>query len=164
MENREVLINNEEFKERNYAHAYASFGTRAIAFIIDMMVVGGLNKIITGIIGLDPELSFYGFAMTDILSWAITLGYFTLASLITKGQSLGKMITGIRVVSLTSDKLDLGQILIREIAGRFIQNTIMLVYLLSIFTPKKQGLIDFFVDTAVVKEDAFRDLYGVDFR
>ena len=113
---------------------------------------------------LTPELSFYGFAMTDILSWAVTLGYFTLASLITKGQSLGKMITGIRVVSLTSDKLDLGQILIREIAGRFIQNTIMLVYLLPICTPKKQGLIDFFVDTAVVKEDAFRDLYGVDFR
>ena len=164
MENREILTNSQEFKERNYAHAYAPFGTRAIAFIIDMAIVSALNKIISGLIGFDPNLSFYGIAMTDILSWAITLGYFTLASLITKGQSLGKIITGIRVVSLTSDKLDLGQILIREIAGRFIQNTIILVYLLPIFTPKKQGLIDFFVDTAVVKEDAFIDLYGVDFR
>ena len=164
MENREILTNSQEFKERNYAHAYAPFGTRAIAFIIDMAIVSALNKIISGLIGFDPNLSFYGIAMTDILSWAITLGYFTLASLITKGQSLGKIITGIRVVSLTSDKLDLGQILIREIAGRFIQNTIILVYLLPIFTPKKQGLIDFFVDTAVVKEDAFIDLHGVDFR
>ena len=102
--------------------------------------------------------------MTDILSWLVTLGYFTIASLVSKGQSLGKIIVGIRVVSLSSDKLDLVQILIREIAGRFIQNTLMLIYILPIFTPKNQGLIDFFVDTAVVKEDAFRDLYGIDFR
>ena len=164
MENREVIVNSQDFKERNYTHAYASFGIRAIAFIIDMIVVGAIKKIITGLIGIDPNISFYGFAMTDILSWAITLGYFTLASLITKGQSIGKIITGIRVVSLTSDKLDLGQILIREIAGRFIQNTLIIIYLLPIFTPKNQGLIDFFVDTAVVKEDAFIDLYEVDFR
>ena len=54
MENKEVLIDRQEFKERNYAHAYASFGTRAIAFIIDMVIVGALNKIIIGILGLNP--------------------------------------------------------------------------------------------------------------
>ena len=164
MENREAIQEKKVFKERDYAHAYASFGQRALAFIIDMLVVGALTNIIRGILNLDPSLSFYGFAMTDILGWVVTLGYFTIASLVSKGQSLGKIIVGIRVVSLSSDKLDLGQILIREIAGRFIQNTLMLIYILPIFTPKNQGLIDFFVDTAVVKEDAFRDLYGIDFR
>ena len=154
MENREAIQEKKVFKERDYAHAYASFGQRALAFIIDMLVVGALTNIIRGILNLDPNLSFYGFAMTDILSWVVTLGYFT----------IGKIIVGIRVVSLSSDKLDLGQILIREIAGRFIQNTLMLIYILPIFTPKNQGLIDFFVDTVVVKEDAFRDLYGIDFR
>ena len=102
--------------------------------------------------------------MAEILRWIVTILYFVIISLVTKGQTLGKMIVGIRVVSLTSDKLDIGQILIREIAGRLIQNTIMILYLLPIFTPKNQSLIDFFVDTAVVKDDAFIDLYGVDFR
>lgn len=162
MENKEVL--NNKFIERDYAHAYASFGLRAFAFIVDMLVIGAIYKILINVLGIDLDYEIYGIEMAEILRWIVTILYFVIISLVTKGQSLGKMIVGIRVVSLTSDKLDLGQILIREIAGRFIQNTIMILYLLPIFTPKNQSLIDFFVDTAVVKDDAFIDLYGVDFR
>lgn len=162
MENKEVL--NNKFLERDYAHAYASFGLRAFAFIVDMLVIGAINKILINVLGIDLDYEIYGIEMAEILRWIVTILYFVIISLVTKGQSLGKMIVGIRVVSLTSDKLDLGQILIREIAGRLIQNTIMILYLLPIFTPKNQSLIDFFVDTAVVKDDAFIDLYGVDFR
>ena len=162
MENKEVL--NNKFLERDYAHAYASFGLRAFAFIVDMLVIGAINKILINVLGIDLDYEIYGIEMAEILRWIVTILYFVIISLVTKGQSLGKMIVGIRVVSLTSDKLDLGRILIREIAGRFIQNTIMILYLLPIFTPKNQSLIDFFVDTAVVKDDAFIDLYGVDFR
>lgn len=163
MENKEVL-NNNKFLERDYAHAYASFGLRAFAFIVDMLVIGAIYKILINVLGIDLDYEIYGIEMAEILRWIVTILYFVIISFVTKGQSLGKMIVGIRVVSLTSDKLDLGQILIREIAGRFIQNTIMILYLLPIFTPKNQSLIDFFVDTAVVKDDAFIDLYGVDFR
>lgn len=163
MENKEVL-NNNKFLERDYAHAYASFGLRAFAFIVDMLVIGAIYKILINVLGIDLDYEIYGIEMAEILRWIVTILYFVIISLVTKGQTLGKMIVGIRVVSLTSDKLDLGQILIREIAGRLIQNTIMILYLLPIFTPKNQSLIDFFVDTAVVKDDAFIDLYGVDFR
>ena len=162
MENKEVL--NNKFLERDYAHAYASFGLRAFAFIVDMLVIGAINKILINVLGIDLDYEIYGIEMAEILRWIVTILYFVIISLVTKGQTLGKMIVGIRVVSLTSDKLDIGQILIREIAGRLIQNTIMILYLLPIFTPKNQSLIDFFVDTAVVKDDAFIDLYGVDFR
>ena len=163
MENKEVL-NNNKFLERDYAHAYASFGLRAFAFIVDMLVIGAINKILIIVLGIDLDYEIYGIEMAEILRWIVTILYFVIISLVTKGQTLGKMIAGIRVVSLTSDKLDLGQFLIRETAGRIIQNTIMILYLLPIFTPKNQSLIDFFVDTAVVKDDAFIDLYGVDFR
>lgn len=162
MENKEVL--NNKFLERDYAHAYASFGLRAFAFIVDMLVIGAINKILINVLGIDLDYEIYGIEMAEILRWIVTILYFVIISLVTKGQTLGKMIAGIRVVSLTSDKLDLGQILVREIAGRIIQNTIMILYLLPIFTPKNQSLIDFFVDTAVVKDDAFIDLYGIDFR
>lgn len=162
MENKEVL--NNKFLERDYAHAYASFGLRAFAFIVDMLVIGAINKILINIVGTNLDYEIYGLKMAEIFRWIVTILYFVFISFVTKGQTLGKMIAGIRVVSLTSDKLDLGQILIRETAGRLIQNTIMILYLLPIFTPKNQSLIDFFVDTAVVKDDAFIDLYGVDFR
>lgn len=162
MENKEVL--NNKFLERDYAHAYASFGLRAFAFIVDMLVIGAINKILINIVGDNLDYEIYVLKMAEIFRWIVTILYFVIISLVTKGQTLGKMIAGLRVVSLTSDKLDLGQILIRETAGRIIQNTIMILYLLPIFTPKNQSLIDFFVDTAVVKDDAFIDLYGVDFR
>lgn len=166
MENREYIenINNtEEFVERDYKHAYASFGLRAFAFIIDMLVVGAINNIIRGFNLIDPDLMVYNISLIKIVASLVTLAYFTIASLITKGQSLGKIMTGLRVVSLSSEKLTVSQILIREICGRYIQNKLFLLYILPIFTPKNQGLIDFFVDTAVVKEEAIRDLYGKEF-
>lgn len=166
MENREYIENinqTGEFVERDYKHAYASFGLRAFAFIIDMLVVGAINNIIRGFNLIDPDLMVYNISLIKIVASLVTLAYFTIASLITKGQSLGKIMTGLRVVSLSSEKLTVSQILIREICGRYIQNKLFLLYILPIFTPKNQGLIDFFVDTAVVKEEAIRDLYGKEF-
>lgn len=160
MENRKQVINTKNFKERDYKHAYASYGIRVLAFIIDMAVVGAINTIIKNLGLIDPDLRFFNLAMTDIVKTLVTILYFTLLGLITRGQSLGKLITGIKVISLISDDLTASQIIIRETAGRFVQNKLFIIYLLPLFTPKNQGLIDFFVDTAVVKENALRDLYG----
>lgn len=159
MENRKQVINTKNFKERDYKHAYASYGIRVLAFIIDMAVVGAINTIIKNLGLIDPDLRFFNLAMTDIVKTLVTILYFTLLGLITRGQSLGKLITGIKVISLSSDDLTASQIIIRETAGRFVQNKLFIIYLLPLFTPKNQGLIDFFVDTAVVKENALRDLY-----
>ena len=142
MENREYIENINEnltFVEKDYKHAYASFGLRALAFIIDMLIAGAINNIIMGFGLVSQEQMFYNISVANIQASLVTLAYFTIASLITNGQSLGKMITGLRVVSL------------------------FILYILPIFTPKNQGLIDFFVDTAVVKEEAVRDLYGKEF-
>lgn len=166
MENREYVENlnsTEEFVERDYKHAYASFGLRAFAFIIDMIIASAIANIILAFKLVSPDLVVFNISVTEILRSLVTVLYFTIASLITKGQSIGKIIAGLRVVSLNSDKLSISQILIREICGRYIQNKVFLLYILPIFTPKNQGLIDFFVDTAVVKEEAIRDLYGNDF-
>ena len=163
MENRKQVINTKNFKERDYKHAYASYGIRVLAFIIDMAVVGAINTIIKNLGLIDPDLRFFNLAMTDIVKTLVTILYFTLLGLITRGQSLGKLITGIKVISLISDDLTASQIIIRETAGRFVQNKLFIIYLLPLFTPKNQGLIDFFVDTAVVKENALRDLYDKQF-
>ena len=166
MENRNYLDDidrREEYRERDYKHAYASFGLRSFAFIVDMIIVGAITNIIVGLKLVSPGASVYNVQISKILSGLVTVAYFTITSLITNGQSLGKIMTGLRVVSLSSDKLSLSQILIRETCGRYIQNKVFLLYILPIFTPKNQGLIDFFVDTAVVKDEAVRDLYGKEF-
>lgn len=63
------------------------------------------------------------------------------------------------MVSVGGGNLSTSQILIREIAGRYIQNKFIFLYALALVTPKKQSFIDLFTDTSVVKEDAFKALY-----
>lgn len=154
MENKKI------YKERDFAYAYSSFGIRFLAYIIDMIIVSALFTIIKFFIPLGEDVKFMGLGILASLNIIISLAYFTITSLITRGQSLGKIITGLRVVSLDGFDLSNSQILIREIAGRYVQNKLIFLYALALFTPKKQTLIDLFTDTAVVREDAYRDLYA----
>lgn len=148
------------FEERDFTYAYSSFGLRLLAYIIDMMVVSAFFAIIKFILPVDPEAEILGLGLMKALHTLIGLIYFTILSLITRGQSLGKIITGLRVVSVSGGDLSTSQILIREIAGRYIQNKFIFLYGLALVTPKKQSFIDLFTDTAVVKEQAYRDLYA----
>lgn len=147
------------FVERDFAYAYSSFGLRFLAYIIDMMVISAIFSIGKFIFPIDPEAKVLGLVLADVIYTIVSLAYFTILSLITRGQSLGKIITGLRVVSVGGGNLSTSQILIREIAGRYIQNKFIFLYALALVTPKKQSFIDLFTDTSVVKEDAFKALY-----
>ena len=71
-------------------------------------------------------------------------------------QTLGKMVFGLKVVSLVPEKrLTWDVVLFREVIGRYI-NSVYITYLIVGFTPKKQGIHDYFADTAVIHEKLFR--------
>ena len=140
------------FEERDFAYAYSSFGLRFLAYLIDMMVISAIFSIGKFIFPIDPEAKVLGLVLADVIYTIVSLAYFTILSLITRGQSLGKIITGLRVVSVGGGNLSTSQILIREIAGRYIQNKFIFLYALALVTPKKQSFIDLFTDTSVVKE------------
>lgn len=148
------------FREKDYRFAYAGFFLRLVAFLIDMLVVGGIFTILKVFLPLDMEANILNFSLGEVLSTGLTLAYFTLMTFFTNGRTLGKMILGLRVVSLTSDKLTFSQIIIREICGRFVLNKFKILYLITGLSPKKQGLFDLLLDTTVVKEEIFNHLYG----
>lgn len=82
----------------------------------------------------------------------IFYGYFVL---MTKyfGQTLGKMVFGLKVVSLKDSTLTWPVVLFREGIGRYISKTVFLLgYLLVAFLPKKQGAHDYYADTTVIHE------------
>lgn len=72
------------------------------------------------------------------------------------GQTVGKMILGLRVISLKEDKLTWGTLLFREWIGRFISTTILPLYWIVGFTALKQGVHDFVADTTVIHESSYR--------
>ncbi|MGX6993117.1 RDD family protein [Vagococcus penaei] len=133
---------------------YAGFWIRAYAFIIDLicisLVTGSTIGLVYHLAGLEKNSSII--TIYGILSLIIYLGYFTLLTKLNHGQTLGKMIFGIRVVSFDETELSWQTVLIRETACRFILKTgiLMVGYLVAAFTPKKQHVGDFLSNTSVV--------------
>jgi uncharacterized RDD family membrane protein YckC len=134
---------------------YAGFWMRFWAYLLDLIVVGSIERILVKPVFrvLDISLSeFNMFAPISITSAVIFYLYFVL---MTKyfNQTLGKMVFGLKVVDLNNLKLTWGTILFREWIGRFISGTIIVGYVITAFLPKKQGLHDLFSDTSVIHID-----------
>ncbi|HZG71564.1 MAG TPA: RDD family protein [Chondromyces sp.] len=153
LEEREHVMNSSNQREPIQVH-YAGFWMRFWAYLLDLLVISALTRLLVyplfrlaGIEIDDPGL----FSPAAIASALVFYLYFIL---MTKffGQTLGKMVFGLRVISLRDSRLSWGTILFRELVGRYISATIIILYLITAFMPKKQGLHDFFADTAVVHE------------
>lgn len=132
--------------------AYAGFFIRLVAFAIDMIVISAINRILQSVLNLNIELGL-SISLASIIYWLISLGYFTLMTYFNNGQTLGKMITNIRVVSLNGEKADLWQIVSRETFGRYVQNKFVVLYLIIGFAPMKQSLADILSDTVVIRDN-----------
>ena len=101
-----------------------------------------------------------GFKLT-LLSLMVYLLYFIILTKWTNGQTIGKMIFGIRVIELNEEKLSWKTVIVREGFGRYIQKTVMALYLLTIFTPYKQHFVDMLTDTSV-ETDRYLKLFRED--
>ncbi|MCX6678305.1 MAG: RDD family protein [Methanothrix sp.] len=130
---------------------YQGIGIRLVSLIIDNIIVG----IIIGVIG-----SMIGFGMTTqkmvpwwigLLYFVIYIGYFTLLEG-SKGQTIGKMVTKIKVVREDGKPIDMNQSLTRNLL-RVIDG--LFAYLIGAIliwrSDKKQRLGDNIAKTIVVK-------------
>ncbi|MCM3054201.1 RDD family protein [Caldibacillus thermoamylovorans] len=149
------LVNDNE--ESADLYAYAGFWMRFCAYLVDLIVIAGLRQLIVSpILGfLDQESADGIFSLPNILSAVVFYLYFVL---LTKyfGQTLGKMIFGIKVIPLKEKRLSWQTVLFREWIGRYISASIFILYALVAFLPKKQGLHDYFADTTVIHENYVR--------
>ncbi|WP_246438605.1 RDD family protein [Listeria portnoyi] len=132
---------------------YAGFWIRFMAYMIDLLVTTAISGILISPVFRLADWNMDGsfFAIYGALLTLVFLAYFIV---MTKfwGQTLGKMIFGIRVVSLKTEKLTWGTVLFREGALRFVTSVVWILYLVCAFTPKKQGIADLLESTAVVHE------------
>ena len=142
-------------------YVFAGFWIRLFAYLVDLLIVQALVGILIkpifalggiSMLGNNP-LTLFGF-----LQLLILVGYFILTTKYTNGQTLGKMIFGIRVVCFKEEKLSWQTILIREGVGRYIGKNVAVIYLVAAFQNKKQHPIDMLCDTSVVTENSVRAL------
>ncbi|MBM7701206.1 RDD family protein [Metabacillus iocasae] len=134
---------------------YAGFWMRFWAYVLDIIVIGSLNRLVIKPIFQVLDISREG----GILSpYAITTAivfylYFILMTKICS-QTLGKMVFGLKVVHIKGEQLSWPVIVFRELVGRYISKTLLFIgYLLVAFLPKNQGLHDYFAETTVIHEN-----------
>ncbi|WP_442893620.1 RDD family protein [Bacillus sp. 2205SS5-2] len=133
---------------------YAGFWMRFWAYLIDLIVVGSLNRIVVYPFFrlLDFPLIKEGMFSGIALVTAITFyAYFVLMTKYYQ-QTLGKMVLGLRVKALKEESITWGTVLFREIVGRYLSVTTWILYVVVAFTTKKQGIHDLLADTTVIQE------------
>ena len=133
---------------------FAGFWMRFWAYLLDLIVIGSIERIIINPIFQAVGLELHTVSMFAPISIATAITFYAYFVLMTKffGQTLGKMVFGLRVVKLKGEKLSWGTVIFREWIGRFISTTIWITYIIVAFLPKKQGLHDLFADTTVIHE------------
>jgi len=135
---------------------YAGFWLRFWAYLIDIIAIWSLDHLLIKPIFKALNLSQYDFTILSPITIGSAVVFYLYFLLMTKylGQTLGKMVLGLKVVSLKEESLSWGTVFFREVIGRFIVRTLMFgfTYILVGVLPKKQGLHDIFSDTSVIQE------------
>jgi uncharacterized RDD family membrane protein YckC len=159
--------------------AYAGFGQRLLAFIIDVIIVGIVYSVIaTPIIaamglGIASEVQsmdgmsedqaagaavgmigtiMAGLGMIIMVSFIIQILYYSLMESSKLQASVGKLALGIKVVDMNGNRISFTKAVLRSF-GKILSAMIMYIgYLMAAFTEKKQGLHDMIASTLVVKK------------
>lgn len=140
--------------ELNKEPDYAGFWIRFWAYLLDLAVIASLNGILVYPVFRLMELPLNETSMFAPISIATAIIFYAYFVLMTKffGQTLGKMVFGLKVTALNQAKLSWSTVLFREWIGRFISGTILVLYFVVGFLPKKQGIHDLFAETTVIHE------------
>lgn len=133
----------------------APFALRCGALCIDYILLIAI-PVITLLLGV----SFAGAAgsqagsVSNSTGWILGLllcltNFFILPSV--GGQTIGKMLTGIRIVKINGSSVSFGTILLRDLVGYALTaGTLGLGFLFSVFSSKGRALHDYIAGTVVV--------------
>ncbi|MFS0645551.1 RDD family protein [Siminovitchia sp. 179-K 8D1 HS] len=133
---------------------YGGFWMRFWAYLLDLLVIAGINGILIKPVFRLFDLSLEASGIFTPINMATAAVFYLYFVVMTKyfGQTLGKMVFGLKVVPLNGNSLSWGTVIFREWIGRYISATFQILYIIAAFTPKKQALHDLFADTTVIHE------------
>lgn len=153
-------INSQHSEGFNQSASYrlAGFWIRFWAFLIDLAVIAMSGKILLIVIwpaGLENNIvqSFITINAFFVGAWGAA--YLIIMTAVW-GQTVGKMLMGIRVMQTDGNKVSWQTAVIRELVGRPLAQLFgsNLGYLICPFHPNKQAVHDLISDTYVVYETA----------
>lgn len=141
-------------EEDNHIH-YAGFWMRFWAYLVDVIVIFSLNGILLSPLKFmnNGEMIQFGYWTVNGLLAALVFYIYFLFMTKFLGQTIGKMIFGLKVINEKNESLKWTDLFFREVIGRFIYNVFFLMkllYLVVAFTDEKQGIHDMIGATRVI--------------
>lgn len=144
---------------------YAGFWIRFCSFIVDLWCISAIKNVTIGFVfklaGWEQGDSFL--SPYRLAGLAVYLAYFILLTKLNHGQTIGKMIFGLKVVCFSEEELSWQTVIIREGFCRFLLQWNFLTYigyLFAGFSENKQHLGDLFTDTSVVTLNTLKAYQG----
>lgn len=139
--------------------AYAGFWKRAIAYLIDVilltfvLVLLGFVFAVTGIVDFNDEGQMMRNGnLMDGVSILVSWGYFALMESSGKQATIGKMVLGIQVTDYENQRISLVRATVRFFSKYLSAILLMIGFIMIAFTSRKQGLHDFIASTLVVNK------------
>lgn len=133
-------------KEQNNA----GFWLRALAMWIDLLIVYTGLKLFYYLLLILPVMIYFPFEFTLLMAlfvYSISLTYW-------KGQTLGKWLLNITIISSTNNKLSILKVILRETVLKLLSASVLFLGFFWIgFTRKKKAWHDFIVNSNVRKND-----------
>ena len=131
----------------------AGFWIRAIAVFFDGIILAVGGVLIGGILGFLMSVSAGDVSGStpffNILGFVIGAVYY-ICMHGKYGQTLGKMLIGIKVIKINDEHLSYGTALLRYIGRTVNALTLFIGYIVVVFNRKKRGLHDFIAGTKVI--------------
>ncbi|MFA9558747.1 RDD family protein [Evansella sp. AB-rgal1] len=153
----DVNNENEHSKESESTYIPAGFWMRFWAYMVDLLIVSSISGIVLSPLYTTTninEASIWIYSISGIIGAIISFGYFTILTKVYQ-QTIGKRIFGIIVYSEIEQDLLWRDVIMREVIGRYIHQSLIitnLLYLVIPFQERKKGIHDMIADTFVVLE------------
>ena len=124
----------------------AGFWLRLSATLLDIAFVGVVTAVMRGLLSL---LGFYSPMEATFIG---ALMVYLVAYVVRRGQTVGKSILGLRVVTLHNSSPSLLRTVLREIIGKALSGLVLFLgFLFAAFSKSKRGWHDYIAGTAVVQ-------------
>lgn len=122
-------------------------GARLGAAILEYLLSIALAFVIGLSVGRKLGFSFGSFFLTFVCYWAINFYFWS------RGQTLGKLVLGMRVYKTGGEPAGFGTMLVRETVGKFLSSLVFyLGFLWIIFDREHQGWHDKIAGTLVLRK------------
>lgn len=133
------------------AHRYAGFWLRLVAVVIDGLVLWAVSVLTFDLIRRAQGIGPTDLSWVDIIEIAFGLAYYVVLTVMF-GQTLGKMVVGIRVIPRQGGENRWGSILLRESIGKLVSTLLLMIgFLMAAFDREKRALHDRMAGTVVIK-------------